>query len=203
MEKVPLTTAWMETQSGKRFNPSEENPSYSLHDMMWGIARECRYAGQLRGDVDQFTVAEHLVLLTRWAIANMFPQFRGREPRFWPDWARRELRTLAMHDIQEGLLKDMTRPTKKLVPQFCELEDRFFSHVAKRYDLINPLPAWVHDLDNRIIADERRQALNPSDNVWAADKLEPLGVTLSFWPPRMAFQQYRFLLLELGVEEDR
>lgn len=193
------TTAWMETQRGLRFNPTDPNPQVSLKDMMWGVARIPRYNGQFREDVDHFSVAEHLVLLVRFFMRTVYP---GRQLSDLTPSQLKEVRTLAMHDIQEGVIGDMTRPMKKLVPQFGEVEDMFCRKLATRFDLIFPLPAWIKSLDNRIIADERRQAMRPSPNKWAADDLDPLGVTLEFWTPRQAYQRLRdvYLQLDLGLE---
>lgn len=190
------TTAWMETMSGRRFNPTEANPQVDLKDMMWGVARFPRYNGQFSEEVEHFSVAEHLVLLVRHYMATYHP---GKRIEDLKPHELKELRTLAMHDIQEGVIGDMTRPMKKVVPQFGEVEDQFCRALAVRFDLIFPLPGWVKDLDNRIIADERRQAMNPSGNSWAADELEPLGVELQFWSPRRAYKELREVYLQLGL----
>jgi hypothetical protein len=184
---VPRTTAWMETLSGAQFNPTDEAPRYHLHDLIWGVARDCRYSGQIKRDVEHYSVAEHMVLMTRWAM------------RHFPAMPREQLRTCAMHDAQEGLVGDMTRPMKKVVPQFGVVEDQFAEKMAARFDLIFPLPDWIKQLDNRILVDERAQAMNPSPHNWATDDLSPLGVTLQFWGPRRAALEYAGLLYELGV----
>ena len=193
------SNAWMETQRGLRFNPTDPNPQVSLKDMMWGVARMPRYNGQFREDVDHFSVAEHLVLLVRYAMDVLYP---GKQLVDLSPSQLKEIRTLAMHDLQEGVLGDMTRPMKKLVPQFCEVEDMFCRKLAVRFDLIFPLPTWIKNLDNRIIHDERRQAMATQHNTWSCDDLQPLGVTLEFWTPRQAYRHLRdiYLHLDLGLE---
>ncbi len=190
------TTAWMETQSGLRFNPTDAQPRVSLKDMMWGVARFPRYNGQFSEEVDHYSVAEHLVLLVEWVLKHVYS---GRTIAELKPHELKELRTLAMLDIQEGVIGDMTRPMKKVVPQFGKVEDRFCRVLAERFDLIFPLPGWIKDLDNRIIADERRQAMNESGNAWASDDLEPLGVKLQFWTPRQAFARLRAIYVQLGI----
>lgn len=177
---------WMETFSGRRCNPLDEAPDCALDDLIWGTARACRYAGQLREGVEIYSVAEHQVLLTRWAAAALPLDARA-------------LRTLALHDATEGIMGDMIRPLKRLFPAFGAAEARFYSRLARRFDLIDPLPEWLHRLDSRVIRDERAQALNPSGNRWTTDALEPLGVTLQFWLPSRAAAEYRRLLAELDV----
>lgn len=183
----PVTTVWMETLSGHRFDPVAEEPEYHLHDLIWGCARECRYAGQIRTDVEHYSVAEHQTHMTRWAM------------RHFPAMPREYLRSCAMHDLHEGLIKDMTRPMKKRNPEFCRMEDDFNAKVARRFGFIFPTPEWVKNLDNRILVDERAQAMNPSGNTWASDGLTGLGVRLQFWSPSRAAREYAVLLGELGV----
>lgn len=192
------TTAWLETLSGHRFNPTEAQPQVSLIDMMWGVARMPRYNGQFRLDVDHYSVAEHLVLLIDWALKNLYGGRRVSELR---PHELQELKTLALHDIQEGVIGDMTRPMKKVIPQFGELEDFFAEQLAQRYGLIFPLPQWIKDLDNRIIRDERAQAMNWSPNKWASDELAPLGVELQYWTPRQAFKKLRERYLWMGLRD--
>lgn len=182
------STAWMETLTGLRFDPTAEEPEYHLHDLIWGVARECRYGGQIKREVEHYSVAEHLVHMTRYQM------------RYFPATPRVHLRTLAMHDAQEGVLKDMTRPVKKHVPQFCELEDAFSEKMARRFGLIFPLPSWIKDLDNRIIVNERAAIMAPTSNVWATDSLSELpGVHIQCWSPRVAAGIYAELLRELGI----
>lgn len=206
MSVQPTTTAWMQTCSGRRFNPTDENPDYTLKDLLWGNARECRYAGQLSDEVDFYSVAEHQVLMTEYFIREYHPthvpvELGGLGPQNLPRWAKQEARTVAMHDAHEGLLKDMTRPMKKVCPDFCELEERFAKHVARRYDLIWPLPDWLKTLDNRILVDERLQLMVKTDDVWASDHLKPLGITVQQWTPRVAYWKYLQLLRQLDTPE--
>lgn len=195
-QHAPLTTDWLETISGKRFNPFDPEPELSLRDLVWGCARMPRYNGQFKEEVDHYSVAEHLVLLTR-KLAEDLPawvwEYEGEN--------RKLLRTAACHDLQEGVIGDMVRPLKRSDPFYCKAEDALCVVLARRYDLSLPLPARVKEFDNRILVDERRQAMNPSPNSWAIDGLEPIGVELQFWSPRRAAAELFDLLDKLGVRE--
>lgn len=200
-ERVPvdltdLTNDWLETNTGFKFNPFTDPavPNYSLKDLVWGISRACRYGGQIRDEVDHYSVAEHSVLLTRHAWKELY----GNRPyaELKPHELM-ELRTIAGHDLGEGLLTDMVRPIKKAMPEYTKIAYAFDVRLAVRFGMIFPLPKWVSELDTHILRDERAQVMNPSANVWTADSVEPLGVTVNFWSPRTAYFFMGKLLREL------
>ena len=196
-----LTTIWMETESGRMFDPMDAEPSYSLSDLARGCARACRYGGQISWDVDHYSILEHQVLLAEYVIANMYPGYlsAGMSVDMLPYHAKKEVRTALMHDLHEGLILDVMRPLKKRMPDYQRLEFKFARDVATRFDLIYPMAGWMKDLDNRILVDERAQALNPSANHWGSiDGLEPLGVELQFWSPRTAYRKFKELLGKLA-----
>lgn len=184
-----VTTDWLETITGQQFTPFAHDPHFTLKSLVWGCARETRFSGQYSEHLDFYSVAEHQVLLTDWV----------RE-RFPGNYDLKDLRTIAMHDAPEGLIKDIVRPIKRISPDYHRLEDWFWPYVARRYDLHLILPDWIKELDNRILVDERQQAMNPSGNHWASiDDLEPLGVYIKGWVPREAAYRYERLLRDLGV----
>lgn len=184
--KTDITNDWLETNTGHKFNPFSESPvpDYSLKDLVWGVSRACRYAGQIRDEVDHFSVAEHTVLLTRWVWATRY----GSQPFHQLTYdERKDLRTAAGHDLGEGLLTDMVRPIKKQMPEYRLVAGKFDEKLARRYDLHLLMPDWLREADNRILRDERAQVMNPSANRWGQDGLEPLGVEVNFWSPRTAY----------------
>lgn len=197
-KELPLSKDWMETQSGLAFAPLDEDPQYALADLVWGCARMCRFAGQISPEHEHYSVAEHLVLLTRWLMQTDDPEIVELMPDT-PAECRRVLRTLAAHDLQEGLVQDMVRPMKRQDPFYRKVEDRLSAHMARRWDLIFPLPSVVKLIDNRALVDERAQALRPSGLHWGSiEGMKPLGIELQFWSPRRAAEELFRLLEELG-----
>lgn len=180
------TNGWLETVTGKRFDCFSDNPVYETLDWVWGCARACRYNGQLKDTVDFYSVAEHQVHMATWARKQGFTD--------------RVVRTIAMHDAQEGLIGDIIRPLKRILPTFEQIEDRLCKSMAERYDLIYPYPQIVKELDNRIIVDERAQIMSNSGNKWTIDSLEPLDIQIECWLPFRAFMEYSKLLYSLGVK---
>ena len=185
---------WFETASGCKcwVNGTGGGRVYTAQDIVLGCARKCRYGGQIRPDLDMYTVAEHQVLLTKYAAPLGYDL--------------RELRTLAMHDAAEGLLPagDIVRPIKQYQPESARLEDAFMEHISERFDLIWPLPDWLKNLDLRIMVDERDQVMPRSGNEWALEKMplaKPLHIRVELWTPRQAAIEYARLLRALGVRE--
>ena len=201
LKDIGTTNVWAETLTGLQFNPAHEHPQFELADLVWGCARICRYGGQIKPGDFHYSVLEHQYLMTMHALAKWFGATDLSTIYMLPELARREMRTVAMHDLPEGLIGDMVRPLKKQLPSYCTLEDSFAAKVARRYDCLHPMPAWVKDLDNRILVDERKQVMSRSMNIWASDTLQPLGVQINFWKPADAVAIYCGLLQALGVRE--
>lgn len=200
-KELPVSSDWLETMSGHKFAPLSLKPEYSLRDLVWGCARLCRFGGQISEEHEHYSVAEHLVLATRWLMETRAPEVCALMPDT-RDACRRVVRTMAAHDLQEGLVGDMVRPMKRQDAFYRRAEDYLSAHLSRRYDLLFPLPEVVKLVDNRILVDERSQALSPSGNVWATDGLEPLGVRLQFWSPKRAAAELFKLLEELGGFSD-
>lgn len=152
---------WMETASGVRFhfmNPAPEQ--VVLTDVALALSRACRYGGHTRRF---YSVAEHCCLMSDWVL---------EQP--WGD-PRKALIALH-HDDAEAYIGDLPRPAKQNMPQFKAVEERIDEAVARRFDLEYPHPAWLKDVDTRILVDERAAVMRRSGNAWSIDGQLPLGV---------------------------
>lgn len=177
--KVPDTFGWIQTYTGRRFtllNPDPE--SIVIEDIAHALANQCRFAGHC---LRFYSVAEHCRLM--WERALFY---------------RREC---LLHDATEAYLVDVPRAVKALIPDYKVIEHNLSVSIAKRFGLTYPWPDNVHDLDNRILLDERSQNmaryLRPGPNQvlpagysWGEDEadgwpfhLEPLHIRLHYWSP--------------------
>lgn len=164
------TNAWLETYTGVPFKILDIDPrQINIVDIAQALSNQCRYNGHTR---EFFSVAEHCVHMTRY-VRRM-----GGTPI--------EQLTTLLHDASEPYMGDMIRPLKHQMPLYRELEEKIHAAVATVYGTIYPHPAWLKDLDTRIIHDERYQAMSHSPNVWVTDGMKGLEVVLKFWPPAQA-----------------
>jgi hypothetical protein len=181
---------WTELSSGARFDPTADEPEFELTDITEGMARLCRFGGQLRSSVPFYSVAEHSMLLTRWVGINV------------PGIDARGLRTALLHDASEALLGcDVPRPLKMCsgMTGFRAIEAHLDAVLARRFDTIFPFPGWLIDADFRILVDERRAVMPYSGNVWSTDVLEPLGVNIECLHPQAAGAALAYMAQTLRI----
>lgn len=185
---VETSDAWSQTSSGCRFEFGSDAPRYTAFDVSRGLGRLCRFGGQIRQEFEFYSVAEHCVLLTRWAARHMNDVKTVQT-----------FRTILFHDAPEAFVGDLIRPVKRMLPAFSEIEDRIYASVAERFDLLCPIPEFVKALDDRMLRTERDQVMWGNDHPWITDDLEPLDVTIEGWLPRRATEEFQRLADDLGV----
>lgn len=169
---------WIEVWPGKQFHFSQLAPSeVDIESVAHSLSQLCRYNGHTRRF---YSVAEHACIMSDWVL---------QQP-----WANaRDALTALHHDDAEFIIGDMARPVKVTIPAFKALETEIDEVIALRFGTIYPFPAWLKEIDTRIIRDERPVVMVPSSLDWGTDKLEPLGV--KFWNitgrfPRLVKRQF-------------
>lgn len=181
MKKVAWSRGdWMQTFTGRRFYPLDpQADEIDPVDIAHALSLICRYGGHVKRF---YSVAEHCVLLSL-AVAP--------EHALWA----------LLHDAAEAYVGDMIRPLKQQMPSYPPIEDEVLRVLAVRFGLrVWPggiFPPAVKDADNRILIDERAQALTATSDSWGIDHLEPLDVTLAFLRPEEAEAVYTDRLAEL------
>lgn len=155
---------WIQTYTGRQFWPLDPRISeVFIQDIAHSLSLQCRYAGHCRRF---YSVAEHSVLLA----SHVSPPNRL--------WA-------LLHDASEAYLVDVPRPIKPALTGYKLIEENVMGVIADRFGLPGSMPAEVKDADMRICVDEVAQNMAPG-LVWGIHGLEPLGVRLWFWEPKLA-----------------
>ena len=178
--------SWTQTCSGQAFDLLARDPLFTADDVCYGLGRETRFKGQYAAHVPFYSVAEHSVIMV-----EHLEDLGG--------FSVKDHRTVAMHDAPEFILGDLTRPVKREVLGFDDLEARVYSAIARRFDLHDPIPIWVEELDDRMLLTERIHLMAPCSRRWEVDDLAPISANFRFWEPRQAVKEYRRLLNRLGV----
>jgi len=161
---------FMQTYTGRKFFPMDPRANeVCIRDIAHSLSLQCRYAGHCRRF---YSVAEHSVLVARW--------LRGQTD------AQTAMFGL-LHDASEAYLIDVPRPVKPALVGYKAAEARVMAAVCARFGLQLEMPAVVHEADDRIIADELVN-LVPMD--WHARHDDPLGVTLRYWSPAEAEEEF-------------
>jgi hypothetical protein len=168
---------WIQTAHGRQFWPIDPRPNeVHLDDIAHALSMLCRFGGHC---LRFYSVAEHSVLMARAAP----PEYRR--------WA-------LLHDASEAYLVDVPRPIKPFLLGYDESEERIMRAVAVRFNLHLGLPDVVKYLDRAILMDEQLQNMAPAPVPWSTDTA-PLGVTLQFWTPEQARDEFLSTFNELAV----
>lgn len=165
-----MTVPCILTYTGKWFpflNPTTTD--YDIDDIARALSHACRFAGQTR---KFYSVAEHCVHVSR--------QFKGELALYG-----------LLHDLSEAYIADLSRPVKRCLAGYQEIEQRIQERGQEAFGLKPYIPSEIKEVDNRILIDERDQ-LMPKDGVsgdWP--DFPPLGIELQCWRPDVAM--YLFL----------
>lgn len=147
-----------------------------IDDIAIPLSRQPRFAGH---SIRFVSVAEHCVHVA------------GKAP------SHLKL-TALMHDASEAYLVDIPRPIKPLLQNYYEIEDGLMSAIADKFGFVWPMPDEIKLLDTRHLASERDQnILSPDPAVWGSMP-PPLDITLQYWSPERAQQEFTAAFLEYG-----
>lgn len=172
--------SWMQTFTGRKFFPFAPRPEdVDVRDIAHGLALQCRYNGQCRSF---YSVAEHCVVMSRLV---------SPEHALWA----------LLHDATEAYVGDLISPVKIHLPDYREIEDRIMLAITQRFGLDPEMPAEVHEVDRRILLDERSALFDAPAGDWRVPG-EPFGVLIPCWSPDQAEEEYLTRLAELTLEKE-
>lgn len=178
--------AWLATATGGFWSINDPHPAdVDAASIFVGLSRVCRYAGQVDPDREFYSVAEHSMLMTRWAIDKGVVTHRE------------DALAILLHDAAEAFFGDMPTPMKALLPGYKEMEERSQAVIMEAFGLadggVEITKAKIKELDIRVRLDERlalirEPALSEGINVlWMGDheSHRPLEVHVrGLWPTR-------------------
>jgi len=163
---------YVATASGRKFYPLDPRPDEThIEDIAHGLSMLCRYNGAVKRF---YSVAEHSVMIAR-SLRQYGPviQLCG-----------------LLHDSPEALsgFGDICAPMKGEIPAISDIEkDIYVRAVSVRFGLPPFIPPEVHEADMRIRSNEVQ---NMAPMEWHAAYNNPLGVTLQYWTPDQAEDEF-------------
>jgi len=161
---------WILTHSGERFDLLNPQPGMvRLLDIVHALAHTARFNGHTAW---HYSVAQHSLL-----VASLVPP-------------EHQLVAL-LHDATEAYLGDVTRPLKRLLDCYQELEHRVWQCICERFGLDSELPDCVHEADRIALATERRDLMPRDDAPWEClAGISPLARRIGRWSPEKARRHF-------------
>lgn len=118
-----------------------EESHFTIEDIAQALSNTCRFNGHCR---QFYSVAQHCVLVSSHLPAAL--RWQG-----------------LMHDAAEAFIGDVTRPLKRLLPDYVAIEGRIQSAVFKKLGLPSELDLHVKIMDLRALLTEQRDVMKNWD----------------------------------------
>lgn len=139
---------WIQSHGGRKVGPGMAVLDINIYDIAHSLARICRFNGHT---VKHYSVAQHSVHVSD-ALETYYKDDH-------PDRLD-ALKWGLLHDAAEAYIGDIPRPIKKLLGQtIVDIETDLLMKIAERFDLPWPIPASIHEVDNRLLYTEKRDLL--------------------------------------------
>jgi hypothetical protein len=172
---VKTNQNFIQTFTGKKFWPLDPDPAdIDIQDIAHALSLQCRWTGHCR---EFYSVAQHSCLVSDYS-----------KDKKWG----------LLHDASEAYLIDLARPVKKdeRMAFYQAAEEKIMVAVAEKFGLKLPIPADVHQMDNKLLMTERRDLLVPMEWTEGAEKMagtvETYESTINPW--RCEYAEKQFLL---------
>jgi len=169
--------AWIQTHSGRRFNPLQPNPdAIVIQDIAHSLSMQCRFSGHCK---DFYSVAQHSVLVS---------YICDSQDAFWG----------LMHDATEAYLIDVPRPLKRSgkFQAYLDFEKVMQEAVCRRFNMAFTEPPSVKKADTILLATEARDLMSPLHSDWQ-QPVEPLPFRIEAWNHHKAKDMFMKRFFEL------
>lgn len=169
------------TYTGRYFNfLNPQNNEYDIRDIAHALSNVCRFAGHVR---EFYSVAQHSVMVARICVQYAGQNYIGDVN----DRGRAGL----LHDASEAYLGDVTRPLKKLLPDYKQIEQSIERALFAKFGIPYPLPEIVKHADLVMLATEQRDLMAPHADEWPAlAGITPLPEIINPWSPEKAEREF-------------
>ena len=154
----------------------------TIHDIASGLARNCRFAGQACNVRSYYSVAEHSVIASKIAPT-------------------RHAYAALMHDAAEGLIGDVTKPLKNMLPEYRKIEQRLENRLFARFMVNMDKPA-IKRIDAQMLEAEKRALIpNRSRSEIVEEKVVSAESMVTGWLPDEAERRFLERFYEIAPEQ--
>lgn len=168
------------TASGHYYDYTKMDNLISGVDIARALSRICRFGGQLRPDVEFYSVAQHSVI-----VSYLVPHEHALHALF--------------HDAAEAYIGDMMRPLKNLLPDYKAIEKSVEAEVMLALGFPLEMPPCIKIADIIALATEQRDLMAPHDDQWALiDGVEPSPQIIVPLLPNAAYELFFGRYIELS-----
>lgn len=177
LESKPVREAWIQTYSGRRFNPlAPVEGAIVIQDIAHSLSMLCRFTGHCRRF---YSVAQHSVLVSY--LCDSKDAMHG-----------------LLHDASEAYLQDLPRPLKRSgkFDAYKEYEHTLQTMIFKRFELDLIEPESVKKADTLLLATEARDLMSPLHSDWK-QPVEPLPMKIEPLNPAEAKDLFMKRFFEL------
>lgn len=186
---------WIQTLKGRPFYLFDPKPEdFDIEEIAHALAMQCRFTGHMN---QFYSIAEHSVL-----VSYLLEEW-GESPSV--------VFCGLMHDAAEAYTGDLSRPLKRCLPDYKDIETLIEAQIAERFGIQFPFPDVIKKADTVMLLTERRDLLAPSPRDWSeeqagfmflGEKLELPGWTIGVardWieAKRLFLERFELLKAEL------
>ena len=145
----PKKNYWIQTFSGKQFFPFDVTPDQiDIIDIAHALSNICRFNGHC---TEFYSVAEH-----SYRASVLIGDSTVSEKPLWG----------LLHDAAEAYLCDLPRPVKMCILEYKQIEEEILNAIIIKFGLTLPMPKEVKEIDDILLATERRDIMNPCKEEW-------------------------------------
>lgn len=184
--------------TGGSIDPLNPDPDdIDIENIARGLSKICRFTGQLKPEREFYSVAQHSVLATKWAMADTECLYKGFKYAAYL--------SILLHDASEAYLNDISSPVKNKLHFYCRYENILQTTVFNEF--IGP-GAWstVYKTYDKYAYWLEIQYIMPGSELlrkWAAyipDHIPPIATEIisETWMPNRAYNEFMTLFQELS-----
>lgn len=159
MSDVNPKDVWIQTYTGRRFYPANPQPEQiDLVDIAHSLSNLTRFNGHCKR---RFSVAQHCLLVSR----LIQEKYQDNDLALWG----------LLHDASEAYICDIPGPIKKIMTEYCVLEEKIMDVIADRFQLQMPIPREIKECDKISLATELRDLMRQPKEGWTGyGNIEPI-----------------------------